>query len=331
MNSLAPTLQKFFTSYLAGQKGASAHTISAYRDTWRLLLKYIYQHKHVRVDQVDFTDLDAETITLFLTYLEDDRGNSPATRNARLAAIHALFAYAAYDQIQHADLIAKVMAIAPKRAAKPDIGYLTDPEVHALLAAPDLTTWVGRRDQVIIATLISTGLRISELIGTCWADAQLDSPTYLRCRGKGRKDRTTPLDSSVVKMLGVWQEETQPSTPHAPIFTAQGSQQPITAAAVTKRLAVHTQNATKKCPTLHTKSVTPHVLRHTCAMRLLAAGIDAATISLWLGHESIDSTAPYLHADLAIKQRALDRTAPPATKTGRYKPAQGLLKFLDSL
>lgn len=331
MNTLASTLQTFFTSYLAGQKAASPHTISAYRDTWRLLLQYVHQDKRLSPDRVDFADLDAATIIAFLKHLEDDRGNSPATRNARLAAIHAVFGYAAYDQIQHADLIARVMAIAPKRTAKPDICYLTDPEVDAILAAPDVTRWVGRRDQLIISTLVSTGLRISELTGTCWSDVQLDAPSYLRCHGKGRKDRTTPLPPSLVKALQAWQEEMQPAESSAPIFTAQGSNHPITNTAVTKRLAVHAKTAEVKCPTLQGKSVTPHILRHTCAMRMLASGIDAATISLWLGHESIDSTGPYLHADLAIKQHALDRTTPPTTERGRYKPARGLLEFLESL
>ena len=330
MSALTSTLETFFTSYLAGQKAASRHTIASYRDTWRLLLKYVHQRKHVRVDRVDFTDLDAETIIAFLKHLEVDRGNSPSTRNARLAAIHAVFGYASYHQIQHADLIARVMAIAPKSTPRPDISYLSDPEVDALLAAPITTRRVGRRDQLIIATLVATGLRISELTGIRWSDVQLDPPSYLRCHGKGRKDRTTPLPPSLVKALRDWRAETSPAG-EGLVFTAQGSDRAITNAAVTKRLAVHAAVAETKCATLQGKSVTPHVLRHTCAMRMLAAGIDAATISLWLGHESIDSTGPYLHADLSIKQRALDRTATPDTETGRYKPARGLLEFLESL
>ena len=330
MSAFTSTLESFFTSYLAGQKAASRHTIASYRDTWRLLLQYVHQSKHVRADRVDFTDLDAETIIAFLKYLEDERGNSPSTRNARLAAIHAVFGYASYRQIQHADLIARVMAIAPKRTARPDICYLTDPEVDALLATPNPTRWVGRRDQLIIATLVATGLRISELTDIRWTDVQLDPPSYLRCHGKGRKDRTTPLSPSLARTLRAWRAETSPAG-EGPAFTAQGSSRALTNAAVTKRLAVHAAVAEAKCPTLHGKSVTPHVLRHTCAMRMLASGIDAATISLWLGHESIDSTGPYLHADLAIKQRALDRTTPPTIETGTYKPTAGLLAFLEAL
>lgn len=331
MSSLGPTLQAFFTSYLAGQKAASPHTISAYRDTWRLLLRYLYEQKHLSPDRVDFTDLDAETITAFLAYLENCRGNGPATRNARLAAIHAVFHYAAYTVLQHADLITRVLAIAPKRTAGPDVNYLTDAEVDAVLAAPKTARWVGRRDQLMIATLISTGLRISELTATTWADVQLTPPTYLRCHGKGRKDRTTPLPPTLVKNLLTWRQENATSRPDDPLFAAQGSNRAITTDAVTKRLAVYTSIAIEQCPTLKRKKVTPHVLRHTCAMRMLSAGIDAATISLWLGHESVDSTRPYLHADLTIKQRALDRTAPPNTTTGTYKPSDTLLTFLENL
>lgn len=330
MSAFTSTLESFFTSYLAGQKAASRHTIASYRDTWRLLLQYVHQHKHVRADRVDFTDLDAETIIAFLSHLEDERGNSPATRNTRLTAIHAVFGYASYHQIQHADLISRVMAIAPKRTARPDICYLTDPEVDALLATPNLTRQVGRRDQLIIATLVATGLRVSELTGIRWSDVQLDPPSYLRCHGKGRKDRTTPLSPSLARTLRAWRAETRPAG-EGPVFTAQGSSRALTNAAVTKRLAVHAAVAEAKCPTLHGQSVTPHVLRHTCAMRMLTSGIDAATISLWLGHESIASTGPYFHADLAIKQRALDRTTPPTIETGTYKPTAGLLAFLEAL
>lgn len=329
MSAFTSTLQTFFTSYLTGQKAASHHTIASYRDTWRLLLQYVHQHKHVRPDQADFSDLDAEMIISFLSHLEEVRGNSPVTRNARLAGIHAVFAYASYDQIQHADLIARVLAIAPKRTARPDICYLTDPEVNALLAAPDATRWVGRRDRLIISTLVVTGLRVSELTGTCWPEVQLEQPSYLRCHGKGRKDRTTPLPPPLVQALRSWRGEVADAD--GPVFTGQGSNRAITTAAVTKRLAAHAKTAQTRCPTLHGKSVTPHVLRHTCAMRMLASGIDAATISLWLGHESLASIASYLHADLAIKQRALDRTAPLATETGRYKPTGDLLAFLEGL
>lgn len=331
MSLLAPTLQSFFTTYLAGQRGASTHTIAAYRDTWRLLLAYLGGHRHRRPAAADFTDLDTETVTGFLTHLETVRGNSTATRNARLAAIHAFFGYAAYLHPEHADLIGRVLAIRAKNAPKTPISYLTDAEVDALLVAPPAARWAGRRDRLIVLTLVTTGLRISELTQLRWADLQLARPAHAACHGKGRKDRITPLDTATAMAMQAWYEENLPPAPASPVFTAQGSGRPMTTDAVAQRLRVHAAAAATTCPTLAAKTVTPHVLRHTTAMRMLAAGIDTATISLWLGHESIESTQAYLHADLGIKQRALDRTAPPETLPGRYTPTDTLLKFLENL
>jgi integrase/recombinase XerD len=276
VSALAPTLQSFFTSYLVEQRAASSNTVTAYRDTWRLLLTYLRETRNLEPSRIDFTDLGADTIIRFLTYLEQERGNSPATRHARLAGIHALFHYAAYSLPEHADLIARVLAIAPKRRAKPDISYLTDEHVDALLAAPSRHSWAGRRDQLMILILVTTGLRVH------WHTENIDL----------REDD--------------------------PLFPAQGTRRPMTTDAVTQRLAVHTTTAAKNCPTPIEKNITPHVLRHTTAMRMVAAGIDVATISLWLGHESIDSTQAYLHADMTIKHAALDRTAPPDTAPNTF-------------
>lgn len=331
MTLLAPTLQSFFTSYLVGQRAASTNTITAYRDTWRLLLTYLRDSQKLSPAKTDFADLSAETIIAFLTHLEEDRGNSPATRNARLAGIHSLFRYAAYALPEHADLIARVLAIAPKNTTQPDISYLTDAEVAALAAAPSINKWAGRRDRLIILTLITTGLRVSELTALTWADTQLHTPAYVRCHGKGRKDRTTPLSPGLRKALQIWHKENPTFGSGDPLFPAQGTGRAMTTDAVALRLAVHTKAAAKDCPTLNRKRITPHVLRHTTAMRMLAAGIDTATISLWLGHESLDSTRAYLHADMRIKQRALDRTAPPQIKPGRYKPPDTLLDFLENM
>jgi site-specific recombinase XerD len=331
MSLLAPTLQSFFTTYLTGQRGASAHTVAAYRDTWRLLLTYLSSSRHLHPSGIGFTDLDAEAVTSFLTYLETGRGNSTATRNARLAAIHAFFGYAAYLHPEHADLIGRVLAIRAKNAPKTQISYLTDAEVDALLASPPEARWVGRRDRLIILTLVTTGLRISELTHLTWADLRLSRPAHVACQGKGRKERITPLDTATARALQVWYAENPSPAPASPVFTAQGRGRPMTTDAVAQRLRVHATAAVTICPTLAAKSVTPHILRHTTAMRMLAAGIDTATICLWLGHESIESTQAYLHADLGIKQRALDRTAPPDTRPGRYTPADTLLEFLENL
>lgn len=259
MSLLAPTLQTFFTSYLVGQKAASAHTITAYRDTWRLLLTYLADH-HLKPSALDFTDLTAETITGFLSYLEEERGNTASSRNARLAGIHALFHYAVFRHPEHADLISHVLAIAPKNSSKTQISYLTDNETDALLAAPSTTSWAGRRDQLIILTLITTGLRVSELTALTWADTQFHTPAYMSCHGKGRKNRITPLNPDLADMLKAWRQANSALEPDQPIFPAQGHTRPMSTDAVAQRLSVHAVTATEHCPTLAGKAVTPHIL-----------------------------------------------------------------------
>lgn len=331
MTALAPTLQSFFTAYLIGQRDASPHTITAYRDTFRLLLAYTHQRTGIRPADLDLTVIDADLVAGFLTHLENDRGNSARTRNARLAAIHSLFQHAALHHPEHADLIARVLAIKSKNTHRAIVTYLTDPETDALLAAPNRATWTGRRDHLIILTLVTTGLRVSELTGLTRTDIRPTPPgAHLACHGKGRKDRVTPLDAPTAGALREWLANND-SPPTAPVFTPQGATRRMTSDAVTQRLTVHAARAALACPTLTGRIITPHTLRHTCAMRMLAAGNDVTTIALWLGHESPESSRPYLHADLQLKQRALDRTAPPHTTTGRYTPPDTLLAFLEGL
>jgi site-specific recombinase XerD len=205
MTTLAPTLQSFFTDYLIGQRGASGHTITAYRDTFRLLLNYIHQRTGIAPSDLDITVVNAELIADFLTTLEQHRANSIRTRNARLAAIHSLFKHAALRRPEHADLIARVLAIAPKNTHRTVLTYLTEDEVEALLAAPDRCTWTGRRDHLIILLMITTGLRVSELTSLTRADTHAGPPgAHIACHGKGRKDRITPLDAGTAAALRVW-------------------------------------------------------------------------------------------------------------------------------
>ncbi len=331
MSALAPTLESFFTSYLVGQRGVSEHTITAYRDTLRLLLKYTHERTGIRPSDLDISVLDAELIAAFLAMLEQERGNSTRTRNARLAAIHSLYRHAALRHPEHADLIARVLAIPPKNHDQTILTYLTAPETDALLAAPDRSTPTGRRDHLIILLMITTGVRVSELTALTRADIHTGKPAaHIATRGKGRKTRITPLDTTTVTALRAWLTE-NPSSADSPVFTARGTTRKLTTDAVAQRLKLHATTAAIICPTLATKNLTPHILRHTCAMRMLAAGIDATTIALWLGHESPDSTRAYLHADLQLKQQALDRTAPPRTRRGRYRPPDKLLAFLEAL
>ena len=328
MSQLAPTLQAFFTDRLA-QRQASPHTIAAYRDTLRLLIVFAAEQTNTQPWQLDLAALDAPLVGAFLDHLQQDRGNSARTRNARLAAIHSLFRFAALRHPEHAAVIQRVLAIPPKRADRPLVSYLTEPEIAALLAAPDRTTWTGRRDHALLALAVQTGLRASELTGLNGSDLHLAAPALVSCHGKGRKERITPLTKTTVATLRVWLAE-RAGGPTDPLFpTRQGVR--LSRDALERRLAKYTTIACAHAPTLAAKTVTAHVLRHSAAMRLLHAGVDVTVIALWLGHESTDTTQIYLHADLTIKERALARTTPPGTRPGRYRPPDTTLAFLESL
>jgi integrase/recombinase XerD len=329
MTALAPTLQAFFTDRLARQRQASPHTIAAYRDTWRLLLSYAATQAGRQPSVLDLADLDAPLIGKFLDHLERERGNSARTRNARLAAVHSLFRYAALRHPEHAEVIARVLAIPPKRYDKALVTWLTEPELAALLAAPDRSTWAGRRDHALILLAAQTGLRLSELTGLTIGDIHLGAGAHVSCTGKGRKQRITPLTTSTAAVLRAWLAERR-GQPAQPLFPNRTGGR-LSRDAVEHRLAKHTATAAARCPSLNVKAVTAHTLRHTTAMRLLHAGTDTSVIALWLGHEQAETTQIYLHADLALKERALARIKPPDAKPGRYQPPDKLLAFLEAL
>jgi site-specific recombinase XerD len=329
MSALAPTLQAFFTDRLQRQRHASPHTIAAYRDALRLLLIFAHERTGKQPSQLDLDDLDAPLIGAFLDHLERERRNSVRSRNARLAAIHSLFRFAALRHPEHAAVIQRVLAMPPKRFDRALITYLTEPEIDALLVAPDRSTWVGRRDHALLLLAIQTGLRASELIGLTRGDLHLGTGAHLSCHGKGRKDRVTPLTTGTVATLTTWLKE-RAGHPDAPVFsTSRG--RPLSRDALEHRLAKYLTSAAHACPSLADKKITLHVLRHTTAMRLLHAGVDTAVIALWLGHESVETTQVYLHADLALKERALARTTPPNSIPGRYRPRDSMLAFLEAL
>ena len=336
MTLLALTLQAFFTTRLIGQVGASPHTIAAYRDTWRLLLRYVVATTGTPAHTIDIAQLDADLIGAFLNHLQDQRGNSIATRNARLAAVHSLFTYAAIQHPEHAASIARVLAIpAKRRQRRTDVTYLTEPEVTALLTAPDQCTVAGRRDHALIQVAVTTGLRVSELTGLRRSDIHLGTGAHVLAHGKGRKDRITPLDHQTVTVLHDLLTAPAAATPATSsegfVFTTRGGTR-LSRDAVAVRLTAHARTAAASCPSLTGKTITTHVLRHTAAVRLLAAGIDSTVIALWLGHESINTTQVYLHADLTTKENALDRTTPTGATPGRYHPEDdSLLTFLQSL
>lgn len=329
MTVLAPTLQAFFTDRLTRQRNASPHTIAGYRDTWRMLLAYAAARTAKAPSMLDLNDLDAPLVAAFLDHLEHDRGNSIRTRNTRLAAIHSLFRYAALTHPEHAHSISRVLAIPPKRFDRALVSYLTDGEVEALLAACNQTTWTGRRDHAMLLLAVATGLRISEIIGLTPADLHLGAGAHVVCHGKGRKERATPLTAGTRVVLRAWLDE-QPAEPTAPLFPSRQGRY-LSRDAIERRISHYTLMATAHCPSLNDKNVTAHVLRHTTAMRLLHAGVDTSVIALWLGHVSIETTQIYLHADLTLKEKALDRTRPPNIRHGRYQPSDNLLSWLDGL
>jgi integrase/recombinase XerD len=329
MTTLAPTLQSFFTDRLIRQRQASSHTIAAYRDTFRLLLAFAEHRTGSPPSRLRIDDLDASLIGAFLDHLEHDRGNSVRTRNARLAAIHSLFRYAALRHPEHSQAIQRVLAIPPKRFDRTIVTYLTDSEVVALLAAPDRTSWIGRRDHTIVATMIQTGLRASELIGLDRRDVALGVAAHISCLGKGRKQRITPLTKTTAALLDAWIAE-RGGQPTDPLFTGRTGNR-LGRDTLERRIAKHVATAASSCPSIATKTVSPHTLRHTAAMRLLAAGVDTTVIALWLGHETVATTQIYIHADLALKEQALARTAPLETTPGRYQPDDTLIAFLEGL
>jgi integrase/recombinase XerD len=329
MSSLAPILEAFFTERLLAQRRVSPHTIASYRDTFRLLLSFTQDRSGKPPCRLELADLDAPLIGAFLDHLERTRGNSVRTRNVRLVAIHSLFRYAALREPADAAVIQRVLAIPQKRFEKAVVSFLTIEEIEALLSSPDRTTWIGRRDHALLLVLFQTGLRVAELVTLRHQDVSLGRGPHVRCHGKGRKERVTPLTSQTVAILRAWIDE-QGGTPESPLFPSR-RRTPLSRDAVERLIDKHVRVAAERCSSLKDKKVTPHVLRHSTAMSLLGAGVDTSVIAIWLGHESVRSTDPYLHADMVIKQRALDRMTPPKATAGRYKPPDELLAFLESL
>jgi site-specific recombinase XerD len=329
MTLIAPTLQAFFTDRLTQQRQASPRTIAVYRDTLRLLLGFVHRRTGKTPSRLDWDDLDVTVITAFLHHLETERHNSTRTRNVRLTAVRSLFAYAALRHPEHALLMQRVLAIPPKRFDKRMVTFLTAPEVDALVAAPDQFRWEGRRDRVLLLLAIQTGLRVSELTGLDCGDVTFGIGANVRCEGKGRKQRAVPLTSPVEALLRVWLTE-RGGGPGDPLFPTRTGRR-LSRDAVALRVRTHAATAAQRCPSLVGKPIHPHVLRHSCAMSLLQAGVDTSVIALWLGHAGVRSTDAYVHADISIKEKALALTTPASARPGRYRPPDKVLAFLESL
>lgn len=328
MSALAPVLEGYFTQRLA-QRRASRHTIAAYRDAFTLLLRFAQQRLRKPPASLDLADLDAALIGAFLDDLEHTRGNGVATRNLRLTAVHSFFSYAALRCPEHAAVIQQVLAIPTKRPDCTTVTFLTHTETDALLASPDPTSPLGRRDHLLLLVAVETGLRVSELTALTCGDATPGPAAVVACHGKGRKQRSTPLTATTARALQAWirERDAQPTDPLFP--TRFGGH--LSTDAVADLLDKHVATAARTCPSIGVKRVTPHTLRHTTAMNLLHAGVDTSVIALWLGHATTKSTQPYLHADLKPKEQALARTAPNRAARARFQPDDELLAFLERL
>jgi site-specific recombinase XerD len=327
--SFPALLQGFFTERLIQQRQASPHTIAAYRDTFRLLLRFAAETLRKPPTAIVIEDLDAPFLGKFLNHLENNRRNTARTRNARLAAIRSFFRYVSLNEPACALVCQRVLAMPNKRHVRRPVEFLDCTEIDALLDAPDRSTKTGRRDQTLLLVAIQTGLRVSELIGLRCENVVLGTGAHVRCEGKGRKQRCTPLRKEAVAMLEAWLKERRGHS-HDPLFPSlRGGA--LSRDAVERLVAKHVANACRRCRSLERKNVTPHVLRHTAAMELLQHGVDRSVIALWLGHESPETTQIYLHADLRIKENALARTAPINVKLARYHPSDTLLAFLEGL
>lgn len=327
--SFARLLQTFFTDRLFQQRRASPHTIASYRDTFRLLLHFANAHLGVAPSALTLQALNAQFICSFLDHVERQRGNSARTRNVRLAALHAFFRYVSLSEPAHVDHCSRILAIPSKRYERRPIAFLGRDEIDALLAAPDVTTWLGRRDHMLLVVAVQTGLRVSELIHLRCTDVAAGPGAHLRCEGKGRKQRCTPLTAETAAALTTWLRERK-GQPLDPLFPGPRGGM-LSRDAVERLVRRHEKKAARQCLTLAHKRVTPHVLRHTAAMELLHHGVDRAVIGLWLGHESVETTQMYLHADMRLKEQALARVAPTTTVPGRYRPEDQLLTFLEGL
>ncbi len=327
--NLPALLQRFFTDRLLSQLGASPHTVASYRDTFRLLLVFASERVRRTPSRLRVEDIDAALLAAFLDHLEQGRANTPKTRNTRLAAVRAFFRFVAYAEPACSLQCQRVLAIPTKRHERRQVEFLTDEEIAALVAAPDRATWIGRRDHILLLVAAQTGLRNAEIRSLRRRDVELGAGAHVRCSGKGRKMRCTPLRRDVAAAVESWLAERGGGPDDAVFPSSRGGI--LSADALQRLVARHVAAATAKCSSLRDRSITPHTLRHTTAMTLLRRGVDQTVIALWLGHESADTTQIYLHADIRLKERALGDADPSGATPARFRPKDSLLAFLESL
>ena len=327
--SFAALLQEYFCKRLIAQRRSSPETVAAYRDAFRIFLKYVHETLRKEPTKITLADLDAPLVLGFLDHLENDRGNCARTRNIRFAAIRSFLRFASVRSPVTLPSIQRVLAIPMKRFDRPALGHLSREEVNAILEAPDRSTWSGRRDHVMLTTLYNTGARVSEIRGVLTTDTFTDKRRCIQIRGKGRKERVIPLWPSTCRLLDEWIRESH-FKPDSPIFPNRNGEK-MSRSGVEYRLAEAVSKAAYSIPSLKRRSVSPHTFRHTTAMHLLQSGVDISVVALWLGHESPATTHMYLEADLEMKKKALQKLENPHTKRLRFKPSDKVLAFLDSL
>jgi integrase/recombinase XerD len=327
--TFAVLIKDFFCDRLLNQQNVSPHTVAAYRDTFQILLKFLQQKRGKSPTALTLDEINASNILAFLDDLESGRGNSVRTRNARLAAIRAFVSYASAREPTYLPTAQRMLAIPQKRFDRRLLGYLTRPEIEALANAPDQSTWSGRRDQTLFLVMYNTGIRVSEAVGLLQNDICLGPSSFVRIRGKGRKERSVPLWTSTAARLRKWLTEIGGSE-QSPLFPNRYGD-PLTRSGVENRLQRAVSFAVKKCPSLRGKDVSPHTLRHTTAMHLLQAGVDITVIALWLGHESTETTHQYVEADMEMKKRVLDQIDSLTTSPKRMPKADPLVEFIKKL
>jgi len=322
-------LESFFTDRLMRQRKASPNTIASHRDTFRLLLKFAKNFHKKEPSKLKIEDINTSFICSFLDYLEKGRGNTARSRNARLSSIHSFFKYIALEEPGCSGLAQRILSIPSKRFKQRPVEFLSSSEADALLATPDLSTWAGRRDRALLLLALQTGLRVSELVGLSLSDIKLGTGAHVHCTGKGRKERCTPLRKEAVAILRAWLSERNCNFCEPLFPNARGGR--LSRDGVEYLLAKHVNKAKKSCPTLEDKKISPHTLRHSLAMDLLQHGVDQTVIALWLGHEKVETTQIYIHADMKLKEQALSKVEPMGMKLKRFRPDDELLQFLKSL
>jgi len=325
-----PTMiKRFFSEYLPLQRGCSPHTISAYSDTFTLLLKYFRDEKRIFPSRVSIDDFSSKNIRDFLEYIQKSRGNSASTRNARLAAVNSFVKYLLIEEPTLSGQLHGILSIPVKRKRKNVVDFLTAEEMDVILATPNVDTWCGKRDRVLFAVMYNTGARVSEIADLSVSDVRIERNGTIHLFGKGRKERVLPLWKSTMLLLRQWIKRNRFSPESALFPTKSGSK--MTRSAIAKRLAAIVSKAKVKCPTLKSKHISPHTLRHSTAMRFLQAGVDVTVIAMWLGHEHVDTTHFYVTADMQMKQKALDSVQEASSKGLKFKPNDALLEYLENL